>query len=491
MAFIDGTALNVTLPAIQADLHASGAQLLWVVNAYLMMLAALILVGGSLGDTIGRKKVFMAGICLFLLSSLACGISPTIGFLIGARVIEGIGGAFMIPGSLAIITTFFPGNRRGQAIGTWSAATTVVTIAGPVLGGLLANAGLWRGVFLINLPLGIIALLVLYRKVPESRSEQEPGKVDLAGAALVTAGLAGLSYGFISAPGLGFGNPVVIGTLIGGMAALVIFIQVERRNTTPMMPLHLFGSRTFSGTNLLTFFLYGALSVGGFFLALNLVQAQGYSLAIAGTASLPSALLLATLSRLAGRFADRYGVRLPLIAGPSIVGLGYLVMAFSGLTRGPVDYWRTFFPGIVLLGIGMGFTVTPLTTAVMGSVSVDNAGKASGVNNAVSRTAGVLAIAVVGAIAQLVFSGALEAYAGQMNLSSQARAALRAEASRLGGATVPAQVAPGNKEAVQNRIKVSFVDVFRVVMLICAGSAWLSAVITALLIRWKSSVGGT
>ncbi len=362
MAFIDTSALNVALPALQEDLHASGVQLLWIVNAYLLMLAALILVGGSLGDRLGRKKVFMIGISLFVLASLACGFAPTTEFLIGARVVQGIGGAMMIPGSLAIITTYFAPDQRGGAIGMWSAATTIVTVAGPVLGGLLADAGLWRGVFLINLPLGITTLLVLYFKVPESRAE--------------------LTYGFISLPDLGFGNPRIYGTLLGGFVALVAYVVVEARSDHPMMPLHLFKSRTFSGTNLLTLFLYGALSVSTFFLCLNLVQAQGYSQSLAGLADIPFALLLTGLSGWAGGLADRHGPRLLLIVGPLLIGLGFLLMAFVGLTDGPSDYWKTFLPGIIVFGLGMGITVAPLTTAVMGSVATQYAGTASGINNA-------------------------------------------------------------------------------------------------------------
>jgi EmrB/QacA subfamily drug resistance transporter len=486
MAFIDGSALNVALPAIQTDFHASGAQLLWVVNAYLVMLAALILPGGALGDIVGRKKVFMAGIALFMLASLACGLAPTIRFLIAARVVEGIGGAFMIPGSLAIITTFFSEDRRGQAIGTWSAATTIVTIGGPILGGILSNAGLWRAVFLINLPLGIAALVILHSKVPESRDEQGPAKVDFAGAGLVTVGLAGLTYSFISAPDLGFRDLQVIVSFVIGLASLIVFIFHEQREKNPMMPLGLFHSRTFSGANLLTFFLYGALSAGTFFLSLNLVQAQGYNMAIAGTAFTPFALLLTVLSRWAGRFTDRHGVRGLLILGPALVGLGFFVMGMTGLTHGPGDYWQSFFPGIVLLGTGMGLTVTPLTTAVMGSVEINHAGKASGINNAVSRTAGVLTIAVVGATALLIFSNALENRTSQLQLSAAAQTALHMEAGSLGGATVPKQVPPGMVQEVSTAIKLSFVEVFQVVMWICTGLAWLSSIMTALLIHWKS-----
>lgn len=420
MAFIDTSALNVALPALQDDLQASGVQLLWIVNAYLLMLAALILVGGSLGDRLGRKKVLMTGVSLFVLASLACGFAPTTEFLIGARVVQGVGGAMMIPGSLAIITASFDPNRRGQAIGTWAAATTIVTIAGPVLGGFLADARAWRGVFLINLPLGITTLLILHFKVPES-CEEDSGQIDYLGAVLATLGLAGATYGFISLPDLGFSDPRIYGILSGGIVALIACVVVEVRSDHPMIPLHLFKSRTFSGTNLLTLFLYAALSVVTFFFPLNLVQAQGYSQSIAGLADTPFALLLAGLSPWAGKLADRYGPRLPLIIGPSLAGLGFLLMACVGVTDGPSDYWTTFFPGVVVFGIGMAVTVAPLTTTVMGSVATHHSGMASGINNAVSRTGGVLAMAIVGAIALFVFAGALEAHTAQINLSSEVR----------------------------------------------------------------------
>ena len=475
MAFIDGTALNVALPAVQTALRASGVQLLWVVNAYLLMLAALIPIGGSLGDLLGRKKVFATGIGLFVLASLVCGISPSIEFLIIARLVQGLGAALMIPGSLAIISAFYGPQSRGKAIGTWSAATTIVTVVGPVLGGVLSGAGLWRLVFLINLPLGIAALTGLLLKVPESRNEESSGRVDYLGAALLALGLAALTYGFISAPDMGFSDPRVFGTLAVGVLGVAFFIVVETRSRHPMIPLGLFSSRTFSGANLLTFGLYGALSAGTFFLSLNLVQAQGYPMAIAGLVFTPFALILTAMSRWAGGLVDKAGPRLPLIVGPAIAGAAFLYMAFSGLSEGPSRYWVTFFPGVVLLGVGMGITVAPLSTAVMSSVATHFAGTASGINNAVSRTAGVLVIAVVGAVALLLFSGALQARTSALDISGAARTALAAEASRLGAASVPAEVTPENTAVVQSAIRLAFVDMFRVVMLICAALAWIGA----------------
>jgi EmrB/QacA subfamily drug resistance transporter len=483
MAFIDGTALNVTLPALQNSLQASGADLLWILNGYLLMLASLILVGGSLGDRFGRKKVFTAGIAMFILASLGCGISPSINWMVALRVLQGIGGALMIPGSLAILTASIAPNRRGRAIGIWSAATTLVTVIGPLLGGALADLGLWRGVFLINLPLGILAIVVLYFKVPESRNQTATGGVDTVGATLITVGLAGITYGFISAPDLGFGNWQVYGTLLIGALGVLGFLLVEARRMNPMMPLLLFKSRTFSGANLLTLFLYAGLSVGFFFLALNLIQVQGYSKTQAGLATLPFALLLTALSRWAGGFMDRNGPRIPLVAGPVLAGAGFFYMAFAGLTHGPAAYWVSFMPGIALFGVGMGLTVAPLSTSVMGSVASHYSGVASGINNAVSRTAGVLAIAIVGSVALIAFSGDLSQRTSSLSLSTQAHQALMAEAGKLGAASAPAEAGPRNALAITSSIKQSFADTFRIVMFICAGLAWTSAAAAAFLIE--------
>lgn len=484
MAFIDGSALNVALPALQASLQASAAGLLWIINAYLLMLAALILVGGSLGDRLGRKKVFMAGISLFGLASLACGLAPTMGWMIVFRLAQGIGGALMIPGSLSIITALVAPERRGRAIGTWSAVTTLVTVIGPVLGGAFSDAGFWRGVFLINLPLAVATLLVLYYRVPESRDERRSaGPIDIVGAVLVAIGLAGLTYGFISDLDRGFGDPQVWGTLLVGVLCLVAFVIVEARLKNPMLPLKLFKSSTFSGTNLLTLFLYGGLNVGFFFLSLNLVQVQGYSKTQAGLATLPFVLLLTVLSRWAGSLVDKRGPCLPLILGPSLAGLGFFCMAFAGLTGGPGHYWTTFMPGVALFGVGMGFTVAPLSTSVMTSVETHYSGVASGINNAVSRTAGVLAIAMVGSIALFTFAATLDGQTAALSLSQSVHAAMMAQASKLGAAAAPDGIGAGAREAVTTAIKASFVDTFRLVMFICAGLAWASALCTAVLIK--------
>jgi EmrB/QacA subfamily drug resistance transporter len=483
MAFIDASALNVALPALQKDLQADGAQLFWITDAYLLMLAALILVSGSLGDKLGRKKIFMTGISLFVMASLGCGLAPTTEVLIGARAAQGVGGAMMIPGSLAIITAIFDAERRGRAIGIWSAATTIVTIVGPVLGGCLSDLGFWRGIFLINFPLGLMTLLVLHLKVPESRNETAAPTIDYLGAMLAIAGLAGLTYSFISLPDLGWSNPHIYGTLLSGILALIACVVVEVRSPHPMLPLHLFQSSTFSGTNLLTLFLYGALNVGTFFLCLNLVEIQGYSQSIAGFADMPFALLLAGLSPWAGRWADRCGPRLPLIVGPSVAGIGFLLLALVGLTRGPTDYWITFFPGILVFGLGMAITVAPLTTTVMGTVPSHYAGTASGINNAVARTAGVLAIAIVGSVALCVFARSLTLHTADLKLSTEAQTVLQAGARQFGQAIDLTNFSTVQISAIELAVKLAFVETFRVVMLVCAGLSWLSAMMAAMLVE--------
>ncbi|HZW02634.1 MAG TPA: MFS transporter [Anaerolineaceae bacterium] len=482
MAFLEGSALNVALPAMQIDLDASATELLWIVNAYQVMLAAFILVGGSLGDRLGRRKVFAAGMTLFMAASLVCGLAPTASFLIAARVLQGAGGALMIPGSLALINSLVSAERRGEAIGTWSAVTTVVVIIGPVLGGFLAGLGLWRLVFLIAVPVGLPALVVLLRGVPENR-DAAAGPVDLPGGALAVLSLAGLTYGFIAAPDFGFSDGRVLLALAVGVLGLAAFVWVERRSAYPMMPLHVFRSATFSGANLLTFFLYGALTASNFFLALNLVQAQGYSEALAGLAFLPFSIPLALLSRWAGRWADRNGPRRLLILGPAAVGAGFILLALPGVTAGPAAYWTTYFPGVLLFGIGMGLTVAPLTTAVMAALPRRYSGVASGINNAISRTAGVLAVAILGSLALFMFQGQLLNHVSALDLPAPAVDALRSQAGELGALSVPAAVPAGQASAVEVAVRQSFAGTFRVILLVCAAMAFVSAGMAAWLIR--------
>ena len=486
MAFIDGSALNVALPALQDDLGASGAELLWIINAYLVMLASLLLLGGSLGDHLGRKRIFSIGIGLFSGASLVCGLAPNTAVLVAARAVQGIGGALMVPGSLAIISASFASTDRGKAIGLWSSATTITTVGGPILGGILADAGLWRFVFFINLPLALLAFYGL-RHVPETRDETAPDRLDIPGALLTVLGLAGLTYGLITLGDRGvtdgLRDPLVITALIAGAAALIAFVLVERRSDHPLVDLDLFKARTFSGANLMTAFLYGALLAGFFFLPLNMIQVQGYDAAVAGLTFLPFDILLAVMSPWAGGLVDRIGPRIPLTVGPAVVGISFVVLALPGVTGGPADYWTTFFPGILGIGIGMGITVAPLTTTVMGSVSSNHAGTASGINNAVSRQAQVVAIAAFGAIALGIFGPALDREADDIPLTAEQRAALVDEATNLGDARPPAGLDASTESAVTGAIHTAFVDMFRVLMGVAVALCLISAGIAALLVE--------
>jgi EmrB/QacA subfamily drug resistance transporter len=483
MAFIDSTALNVVLPSLQKSLQASGADLFWILNAYLLMLASLILIGGSMGDKLGRKKVFMAGIFIFICGSAACGLSPGVFYLILFRIIQGIGGALMIPGSLSLISSSIDPKERGKAIGTWSAFTTVVTMGGPILGGALGDAGLWRFIFFINIPIGIAALIILWFKVAESKDDAPNHSLDFPGAITIALGLALVTFGFLRMPAVGFGNWQVYMALIGGVLMLIAFVIIEAKSKHPMMPLQLFANATFSGANLLSFFLYAGLGAGMLFLSLNLVQVQGYSQLQSGLTFLPFTIMMVSIARYAGTLADKYGPRLFLICGPAAAGLGLLVLSFIKQTAGPSDYWTTFFPGIIVFGLGISFTVAPLTAAVMGSVSDHFSGTASGVNNAVTRIANVFANAIFGALAVLFFAGALQGNIKNIKLNPKQKQEITAQSADLGNAKVPQGM--NNDKAITQAYHESFISAYANIMRISAGLGFLGALMAVGFIRDK------
>src|SRR6266403_538753 len=404
LAFIDGTVVNVALPAVQANFHATVVDLQWVVESYGLFLGALILVGGSLGDLFGRRLIFVIGVAIFALASAGCGAASNIHLLIIARSIQGVGAALLVPGSLAIISSSFDEKSRGQAIGTWSGFTAITTAIGPVLGGWLVEHASWRWVFFINLPLAAAVIAISVWRIPESRSATA-GRIDWLGALVATAGLGGLIVGFIESVTLGWRNPLVFGSLIVGFGCLVAFVFIEARVKSPMLPRALFESRSFSGANLLTLLLYAAVGIFFFLFPLNLIQVQRYSATAAGAAVLPLILLMFLLSRWSGGLVAHYGPRGPLIIGPVIAALGFGLFAVPSVGD---SYWEAFFPAIVVLGFGMAVTVAPLTTVVMNSVDQDRVGTGSGINNAVARVAGVLAIAVLGMVMVNAFGSRLD-----------------------------------------------------------------------------------
>jgi len=483
MVFIDGTALNVALPSLQADLRADGRDLFWMNNAYALILAALLLPGGALGDRFGRKRIYMAGICIFAGASLCCGLAPTPELLIAARAVQGVGGALMIPGSLAIIANAFGADQRGKAIGTWSAFTVIASSVGPVLGGMLADGSFWRGVFFLNLPLSLVALVVLRFKVSESRDVAVPKHLDYLGALLATTGLAAINYGLIEAPRHGLGGWQTLLSLSIGMVALILFVMVERRRNHALLPISLFRSRTLAGASILTLCFYSALHGMLFFLPLNLIQVQGYSATSAGLTQLPLMICLAFLSRWAGGLMDRFGPRLPLTLGPAVAGFGFFLFTLPELTNGPAGFWINYLPALLLLGFGMGITVAPLSTTVIGSVPSNRIGVASGINSTLSRLSAVLAIAILGPIALVAFNRALQSRTLHLDLPADARSVLATEAAKLGEAKPPAGLIETTRREVEHQIKLAFVDIFRLVAGVAAGLSWLSALIAMLLMK--------
>ncbi len=395
MAFIDGTVVNVALPIIQKDLQASAADLQWIVESYALFLAALLLVGGAMGDHFGRKRVYVWGIALFAAASLWCGLAGSTAELIVARAVKGVGAALLVPGSLALIGANFTADKRGAAIGTWSAATAITMAFGPVLGGWLAENVSWRWIFYLNLPIAVLVIVITQRFVPESRNESDTQPLDWWGAGLSVIGLGGVVLGLIEAGRFGLTHPLVLGSLAAGLAGLGLFARHEMRARNAMMPPALFRSRTFSGANAMTLMIYFALGGALFFLPLKLIQVDGYTATAAAAAFLPFVVIMALLSRFSGQITDRLGPRVPLTAGPVITAAGFGLLA---LLSGEPEYWRGTFPAIVMMGAGMVLTVAPLTTAVMTSVEENRTGTASGINNAVSRIAALLAIAGFGLI---------------------------------------------------------------------------------------------
>jgi EmrB/QacA subfamily drug resistance transporter len=485
MAFIDGTVVNVALPALQSSLGATVIDAQWVIESYALFLGALILVGGSVGDLVGRRRVFLAGVAVFAAASAWCGLASNIHQLVIARAVQGVGAAFLTPGSLAIISASFDEKERGRAIGTWSGFTAITAALGPVLGGWLIQHASWRWAFFINLPLAAAVIAISLRHVPESRSAASK-RVDWLGAGFATVGLGGLVYGLIESARLGWTHPLVFGSLIVGGICLLAFSFVEARVTAPMVPLELFQSRTFTGANLLTLFLYAALGIFFFLYPMDFIQVQGYSATATGAAALPFILLMFFLSRWSGGLVARYGPKLPLVVGPVIAAVGFLLFARPGVGG---SYWTTFFPAFVVLGFGMATSVAPLTTVVMSAVDQDRAGTASGINNAVARIAGLLAVAVFGIVMVQAFSVRLDRDLARLPIPSEVKKNLDSNRTRLAALEIPRDLDSNTFAAIKASVNDAFVYGFRLVILICACLAVVSAAHAWLLIGSKTSPG--
>jgi EmrB/QacA subfamily drug resistance transporter len=483
MAFIDGTVVNVALPALQSSFHATVVDVQWVVESYGLFLSALLLIGGAMGDSAGRRSIFLLGTGLFAAASVGCGLSSNISQLIVARCFQGIGAAFLVPSSLAIISASFDTKSRGQAIGTWSGFTAITAAFGPVLGGWLIEHASWHWVFFINVPVAVAVIAISLWQVPESRSST-PQRADLLGASVVTVGLAGIVFGFVESAALGWRNPLVLGSLAVGFTALILFVYVEKRVASPMVPLSMLKSRAFTGANVLTLLLYAALGIFLFLFPLNLIQVHKYSTTATGAAALPLILLLFFLSRWSGGLVARYGSKAPLIVGPLIAAAGFLLFALPSVAG---SYWTTFFPAFLVLGLGMAVSVAPLTTVVMGSVDQARVGAASGINNAVSRVAGVLAVALLGIVMVSAFRNRLQPPLVTLDLAPGVLQQIQSSEIRLAGLEVPSGLDTRTSSALRAAVNHAFVSAFRLIMVLCAGLALASAGVASRMIPSRAA----
>ena len=471
MAFLDGSVVNVSLPIIQKQLGATVSTAQWIVESYALFLSSLVLLGGALADRFGRRRIFLLGVLVFAAASLACGLAPGAVALVAARGVQGVGAALLVPSSLAMLGAAFPSRERGKAVGSWSALTSIASAIGPALGGWLVQAISWRAVFLINLPIAAALFWITLRRVPETRNPQS-GRLDVAGAVLATLGLGALVYGLIEAPAVGWADPRTWGGVAIGLAALAAFVAVELRARHAMVPLGLFRNRTFTAANLLTLFLYAALSAWFFFLPFILIQARGYTPAASGAAVLPLVVFMSSGSRAAGALADRVGPRLPLTVGPLLAAAGFALFALLPAEK---SYAVSILPALVVLGVGMAVTVAPLTATVLNGVDREDQGMASGINNAVARVAALLAIAVFGIAAASAFQRTLDRRLDAAAVSAETRRQLEPQRAKLGAMEPPPGASAKEKRAVEESIGTALDSAFHRVSVICAALAVAAA----------------
>jgi EmrB/QacA subfamily drug resistance transporter len=474
MISIDATAVNVALPVIQRELQATSDEMLWVVEAYALFLAALTLVGGSLGDLFGRRLTFVAGVAVFALASAACAVAPTAATLIVARCVQGVGGALAMPQSLALISATFSGAERGRAIGSWSSFAAITAAFGPLLGGLLSQTASWRWVFILNLPLAVAVLAVALLRVEESRDERAPRAIDGVGATLATVALGLSVFGLLRMQRTV--DAWALAGIVAGLVGLALFAYSQRRVAHPMLPPALFRSRAFTVANVYTLLLYAALGGSLFFVPLTLINAQQYAPTAAGAVMLPFVVLRVLFSRWSGGLIARFGVRPPLAGGAALAGAGFVAFAVPGLGG---SYWTTYFPAVVLLGAGGVLFIAPLTTTVFDASDRQRSGIASAVNNAVARVAGLLAIAGFGLVFAAVFGHEFERQLARAPVSNATRLIAVEERARFVAGSVPAAIPFADRAAVERAIRTGTIAGFRTVMLLSGLVAFVAAGIAA------------
>lgn len=478
MAYVDESVVNVALPAIETGLAAPVVVIQWLVNAYTLSLTALVLVGGAAGDRLGRRIIFVVGTGIFAAASIWCGLSTSAAQLILARAVQGAGAALLIPCSLAIIGASFSEAERGKAIGTWAGFSAISAAIGPLLGGFILDHASWRWIFLINPFIALPTILIALRHVPESRDPQAQSGLDWPGALLALGGLGSLVFGLMALPERSARDGLVIATLIVGVLLLALFFWQESRARSPMMPLGLFRSRSFSGINALTLLLYAALGGTFFFLPYLLIQVHSYSATLAGAVFLPFTLVMAALALWAGGLLDRFGARAPLIIGPTIAALGFVLLALPGPT-GP--YWATFLLPMLVLGLGMAITVAPLTTAVINAVATRQAGVAAGINNAVASLANLLAVAIIGAVALGAYNRALDQRLAAGTLPAEVAQAV-ADARGKFVTQAPAAAQGTNRELAADVLRDALAQSIRLALLLAAALALAAAACAAITI---------
>lgn len=478
MAFVDESVVNVALPRIENDLHASLAAMQWVVNAYTLCMSALLLTGGATADRFGRRLIFLIGTAVFAIASIGCGLAPTIHVLLIARALQGAGAALLVPCSLALIAAAYDEKERGAAIGVWSGASAIAAGAAPLIGGWLVDHSTWRSIFLINPLIAVAALWIALIRVPESRDAAAPRTLDWAGAVLAFLGLACLVYGLTASAKLGLGHLTVLGPILASAALFLAFLRTERISAEPMMPLELFHSTRFSGVNLLTLLLYGALGGAFFFLPFLLIQADGFSATAAGAVYLPFTVILGVLSRWAGRLGDRFGARWPLIVGPTLTAVGLALLPVSAS-------YAAILTSMTVLGFGMAITVAPLTTTVFDSVPASRTGIASGINNAVASTGALLLIALLGSVSSGMFDRSLERHLTETRASAPVTDAVRLARNGFVVPPLPGNLSDPERRLARSIVVSSLTDTVRTALWIAALLALAGGVSAALMIHPK------